>query len=543
MDKKDSKGNKVLPTSSITQGISKDEALGVCNSCTKQLQKGCIITDIEGAGEYLYNPPECLISQTKSLPKIPTSAKPNGRQMMRSLPNKKKNGRQRRNGKRQEIVISGSKQEKPKIPQSAESNGRQMVDKTENSTHKKPTSPESNGRKVYQNVAEKSTKKQKNGRISGVIIEGKPPNTTQAEQKFLRLLKDGIISPNKLAVCTKSSLKNVYKYLGKLRKKGIIDKNNLIVSWGEGGSVKIPTSAKPNGRQTVDKRGGGIYKANRQAQPLHGRQTVEKRGGTCLPQAQADGKTIRIHGQQFRIGILSIKNPAQFKTKIGVQKFIDGNEIRVWGTVIEIYAKKSLSFISDNGDIMLAISEGTEKSLDYWIRIIGQIQNDLGIELVRERTENIRIVKQHIAHVGNEFAKDRVMRGEKFHIYTDEGKLRMIVDASFKLPELETLNVGSEVQDMERSVKQVKDWIDHDPPTGSEFERAMKSLVEGMREELKTIIQEQGKEQMKVLAASQLTPETKSTILRQILENETGQPKNSTVENKKPTAHDHPYYG
>lgn len=290
------------------------------------------------------------------------------------------------------------------------------------------------------------------------MVQAKPISKT--ERRFLKFIEDKIISRKQLSICAKCSLKNVDKYLTKLRKKGIIDKNNNLVA--HRGGTLLPKGGRGGNKASRIPKNATI------PEPSPRQPTAEGCANPGTP------LLYRVHSQQFRIRILY--KSINHRSHIGTI-FIDNNEVRVWDKVIEIYANKSLEFIAED------IHKATELSLDYWSRIIGIIQNDTKTLLIKNRSQNIQIVKEHYAQVGNELAQDVEIRGDQLHIYaSDDGKLWLLVDASKQIPELETTRADTGKPDMEKVVKHFQDMRDNDPPTLSELLEASRDTAINLKD-------------------------------------------------------------
>lgn len=296
-------------------------------------------------------------------------------------------------------------------------------------------------------------------KVRGIFRD--PKKLSKTEMRFLDFIRDGIIARKSLSVCAKCSLKNVDKYLTKLRKKGIIDINNNLVAIG--GGTMLPSGG----------RGRTAARTTRTSQNTI-KPTVQRILTDPSFKPQESPLMYRIHSQQFRIRIL-YKSTVHEK-HIGTIH-IDNNEVRVWRDVIEIYANKNREFIAED------IYKATEQSLEYWSRIIGIIQNDTRTLLIKERSQNIELVKEHYAQIGNELAQDIEIRGDKLQVYaTEDGKLWLLVDYSHGTPEFETTRADTGKPDMEKVIKHFQDMRDNDPPTLSEILAANKDTANNLKE-------------------------------------------------------------
>lgn len=282
-----------------------------------------------------------------------------------------------------------------------------------------------------------STKK--SGKSGSTIIKNEP-DLSRTAQRFLAHIKNGIISVDSLMHIEKCKKSNVYKYLSELRLRGYIDRQNKIVEFTGG---------------TNPERGG---------EGVHRQRTTERKTG----QQHAEGGAepyMRVHSPQYLIQILYSDD--RYLPHIGEEYYDDGNRILLWEKVVEIYAGKNKSWEA------ATVDEAVEKSLDYFQRLIARIQNQNKIILLKNRSQNIKIVKHHIGRVNDELAKDVIQKGDKFQVYAEDGKLRLLVDNSHEHPELEAVHPGTAKPDMNICEKHYKDWLDKDPPKSSELASAV----------------------------------------------------------------------
>lgn len=263
-----------------------------------------------------------------------------------------------------------------------------------------------------------------------------PSNLTPSEKELLHLISEEFLTPKQIAIRRKCKRRVVYKHLASLKKKGVIN---------------------------------AAY------------QVVHKFGGTCAPssapipmQQHAKGGAVhekRLHGQEFNAGILY--RDERYKEKAGQIIFIDGNTVRCYRDSIEVYSGQS--FFADD------IQKATAKSMEYWTRFFVRLENDLKVILVKPRAQNIKLVNQHYAEIGNELATDCEMKGDKIRIYAKEdGKLWFTIDNSFNLREAETLHPHTAKEDMGKVVKHFNDMRDNNPPTLSELMAIQQETAKGL---------------------------------------------------------------
>jgi len=201
---------------------------------------------------------------------------------------------------------------------------------------------------------------------------------------------------------------------------------------------------------------------------------VDKMDSTCQP-CQPNG--VRLHGQEFNIKILHKDHRyTKIKNDRGNTIVIDGSTIRLYRDSIEVYGNKS--FMGDDAH------KATSKSMKYWQRVFRKLENDLKIILIKQRSQNIRLVNAHYADIKNGMAKDCVKHGDNIRIYANEdGKLWFTIDNSFNLEEAETMHPETGQHDMDKVIKPfMNDLRDNNPPTLSEVMTVINRLAEQNKE-------------------------------------------------------------
>lgn len=222
------------------------------------------------------------------------------------------------------------------------------------------------------------------------------PKTTKKENEILTLLTEECLTPKQIALRLKTSKQNIYKFMKKLRKKGLLKRDYQKVA-------KFQSTIQPNHK-------------------------------------------IRLHGQEFNIRILyrderylDIRNRSNLV-------YVDGNTVRLYRDSVEVYSGKS--FYADS------VQKATVRSFDYWNRFFSLLENDLRVVLVKPRSQNIRLVNHHYAELNNELAEYCNERSEKIKVYTrEDGKLWFLIDASFNGNEGETVHSVTAKEDMEGVVR------------------------------------------------------------------------------------------
>lgn len=169
---------------------------------------------------------------------------------------------------------------------------------------------------------------------------------------------------------------------------------------------------------------------------------------------------IRLHGIEVNIKILwKDHNYQNFINKLQI---IDGNKVKCFRNSLEVYITGSFEGRDEN--------EATGKSIHYLTRLLRIIEHDLKILIIKNRSQNIKIVKNHYSEVNNELAKDCEVRGDRIKIYAQEdGKLWFTIDNSFNFHEMETQHPETAKEDMILMRKHFNDIRFNNPPTNSEI--------------------------------------------------------------------------
>jgi len=145
----------------------------------------------------------------------------------------------------------------------------------------------------------------------------------------------------------------------------------------------------------------------------------------------------RVHAQHFTIQIPGVTEKYRAVLKRSNNLMVDGNTVRLHKNSIQVYSNKD--FWSDDW------RKATHDSFRYWSKLFVRLENDLFVNLIKHRMQNIKIVMQHVAETNNEIARDFVVSGDKLRVYDERGKLWCLIDNSFQLGEFETLGKSSGV--------------------------------------------------------------------------------------------------
>lgn len=196
---------------------------------------------------------------------------------------------------------------------------------------------------------------------------------------------------------------------------------------------------------------------------------------------------IRLHGQQWRLGILmGTYLSGRYVRERGRSNIreVDGNTVELNRDSVEVYSATRQDGDSNQGFFGEDVQRATAVSFDYWNRFFVRLEDELGVILVKPRAQNKRLVHQgHYAEVQNELARDYNEHKVKLTVYgTDDGRAWFKIDNSLNLNEAETIHSDSSRGDMER-VKAFFNEIRDGQPLQSEV---MKLILESQRLSVET---------------------------------------------------------
>lgn len=251
-------------------------------------------------------------------------------------------------------------------------------------------------------------------------FEPKIGDLTEAEKEVLRMITEEFLTPKQIQIRRQCSRQAFYKILKKLKQKGAIN----------------------SGLQQVDK-----------------------------SEAPVNLQLIRLHGQEFNIGILYQDQNYQKLLQRSNIIFLDGHTIKLYRNSLEVYAGEGTSFYGDTAQ------KAFSKSLAYWRHLFARLENDFKVILVKPRSANIKLVNQHFARGDSEIYVNATEHKEKIKIFAvEDGKLAFITDDSFGFNEDETVHPKTAKPDREEIDKHINDWRIHHPPTNSQLAARMQEL-------------------------------------------------------------------
>jgi len=241
----------------------------------------------------------------------------------------------------------------------------------------------------------------------GRLTVQKQQNLTEVEKEILILLTIDFLTPKEIALRRNTSVKAVYKVQTKLKKYGVLSRQNVS---------NFPKEIE-----------------------------VEKKGGVSPAKVKSE-HPIRLHAEQYHITIIKSTTIYNNLTKKGTYRLsIEGNTVMCYKNTIEIYSNSSFFGVTPN------VSDS--KAMNYWSRFLMKLENRLNILILKDGYCNISRVRAEYAETGNEFAKQTLKENQKINIVDENGKSWLIVDDSFKFKECETVHPKNSKEDMQLVVQ------------------------------------------------------------------------------------------
>jgi len=243
---------------------------------------------------------------------------------------------------------------------------------------------------------------------------------TKKQARVFDYLTEKFKTVAEIAKLENTTRRAVYKIIEKLKKKGYLAATYRTSKRGglqnRGGSVNPPLSCTNLGRKQPKK-------------------------------SQKAPKLKRVHGQQFRIKILA-DSEKYHRLRIKKKKIhLDGSTITLHSNSICVYSAPHLSFYGDTA------KKAHNDSMEYWLNYFEKIESKLGIMILKGRNSRIEESKTHCAELQNELARDCLDKKEKIQVRDPEtGKIWLLVDNSFGFEELETIQSGTAITDMDKVV-------------------------------------------------------------------------------------------
>lgn len=201
----------------------------------------------------------------------------------------------------------------------------------------------------------------------------------------------------------------------------------------------------------------------------------------CTPQGVPESvNPLRLHGEEFRVEIISSSEKYHRTRMRASSVLIDGNRVVLYRDVIMIFSYQSFY----GADVDACDREASY----YWLRFFRRLESLYGLLLLKDRRENIKRVKAHYGETGNELADELRRKKQKLRVFgTLDGKEWLLFDDSspdgLGLNEAETTHSstpkdGREArEDMQEVVQPFfNDLRDRRPPLPSEQAKSLGEL-------------------------------------------------------------------
>lgn len=241
-----------------------------------------------------------------------------------------------------------------------------------------------------------------NGSFCGSKLGGDSPKLTPTQKDILHKLTRDFMTPKQISIVRNCSVRAVNKQIQKLKEMGIINR------WF---------------------------------------QEVPKIRGTQEPSSSGN---IRLHGQEFNIKIRGKDHRYDTTRKKSNVIYVDGNRIHLYRNSLEIYSYQM--FYGESAH------SATIKSFNYWDRFFRRLESELNVILLKDKYQNIKLVKHHYAEVENELAQDMNIQKDRIRIFArEDGKLWFEIDNSFHLNEAEFTHSDTAEQDTDNIVSHFND--------------------------------------------------------------------------------------
>ena len=231
--------------------------------------------------------------------------------------------------------------------------------------------------------------------IGGIKI-----NLSKIQTEIYRLLCDVGLSVKCIATRRQTSFQSVYKTINILKKKGHLS----------------------NGFKPYEKERGTI-------QPF-------------LVNSTKKYPKIRLHGEQFRIKIITQSKKYDLLKSKSNQMIIKGSKI--------ILHKNSISIFNKNSYFGDSVTDCLKSASTYLDNLLWRLEDKLGIIICKTDYTNCKCVKSHYAETKNGLAKDYEKKDLRLKLKSNEdGKVWLIIDNSYNLHELETTHPKNSNDDMQ----------------------------------------------------------------------------------------------
>lgn len=170
----------------------------------------------------------------------------------------------------------------------------------------------------------------------------------------------------------------------------------------------------------------------------------EYQGGRGVQKPENIVPKIRLHSIMLNVKI--IKKSKRYLLQKGLPDRLDfdNNTILLYDNSIMIYDLKS--YWSDSA------KESIGQALRVHKTLLRKLQSKLGVLLLQDGIQNIKWAKSHVSDTDNALAKDQIYKNQRLYVRDKEGVLKLLIDNSENLYELEAVDTKTNVSDMDDKI-------------------------------------------------------------------------------------------
>lgn len=180
--------------------------------------------------------------------------------------------------------------------------------------------------------------------------------------------------------------------------------------------------------------------------------------------------SIRAHAFRYSVRIINrVNNKYQSLLKSCNQLFVMDSTVMLYDDSIQIFSLTSFTGRT--------VSDAAASASVYLTRLLRRLEHDLGLTLLKDRYQNIRLVGSHFAEVGNELARSVEVGDDRIMVRGVDGKVWLLVDNSHSFWELETVSAQRSKVDMEDVVVPFFNDLRRNPSTLSEIRGLIRDVV------------------------------------------------------------------
>lgn len=192
----------------------------------------------------------------------------------------------------------------------------------------------------------------------------------------------------------------------------------------------------------------------------------------------SSAQNYRLHGEIFTIRLIG---GLTFGQNLNLVKYIDSNKYIIYKSSIVIYGLKSFW-----GDLEGALYEASK----YWTGVFMRLSNETGINLLDGSVASIHLSRSHLSKCNDPLAIDTQRANEKLIVRALDGKVRLLVDNSYNLQELEGVDKRSNIEDIRAISAYMGDIVEgahYKPSEAKEWIEGLKEISEYHARQLREI--------------------------------------------------------